>query len=250
MKIIGIIPARYASTRFPGKPLCMIGDRSMIRRVYEQASSCSLLSGVYVATDDERIGKHVKDFGGRVIMTSGLIRSGTERCLAAIDILSEQLHEEYDAVINIQGDEPFINPLQIEQVAGCFHNPKVKIATLVKKITTGAELLNPNVVKVIVDVNSFAIYFSRVAIPYLRGKEEEDRLTVHTYYKHVGIYGYTPGILHEITALPESSLERAESLEQLRWIENGYPVWVQQTEFENLAIDTPGDLLKITNSPG
>ncbi len=250
MKIIGIIPARYASTRFPGKPLCMIDGKSMIRRVYEQASGCSLLTDLLVATDDEQIERHVKDFGGRVIMTSGLIRSGTERCNEVIKMLSQKNHEQYDIVINIQGDEPFIHPLQIAHIAGCFQDRNVTIATLVKKIISEEDLKDPNVVKVLLDNHSRAIYFSRVALPYLRGKEDQNRINLHTFFKHVGIYGYTPDILHEITGLAVSSLEKAESLEQLRWIENGYSIYVRETEFESIAIDTPEDLLKITNRPG
>jgi len=250
MKIIGIIPARYASTRFPGKPLCMINGKSMIQRVYEQASACHLLSDLVVATDDERIEKHVQDFGGRVLMTSNLIKSGTERCDKVVKILYQKNLEKFDAVINIQGDEPFIHPLQIAQVAGCFEDPEVTIATLIKKITSGEDLRNPNVVKVLVDLYSKAIYFSRAAIPYLRGTEDQNQVTSHTFYKHVGIYGYSPAILHQLTRLNESSLEKAESLEQLRWIENGFSICVRETEFENISIDTPGDLLKITNSPG
>ena len=250
MKIIGIIPARYASTRFPGKPLCMIDGKSMIRRVYEQASACSLLTDLLVATDDGRIEKHVKDFGGQVIMTSGLISSGTERCNEVINLLFKKNHEQYDLVINIQGDEPYIHPLQIAHIAGCFQDQDVTLATLVKKITSEDDLKNPNVVKVLFDIHSRAIYFSRTALPYIRGKEDQDRINIHTFYKHVGIYGYTPAILHKITGLAESSLERAESLEQLRWIENGYSIYVRETEFESIAIDTPGDLLQITNKPG
>lgn len=247
MKIIGIIPARYASTRFPGKPLCIIDGKSMIRRVYEQSSACSLLTDLLVATDDERIEKHVKDFGGQVIITSGSIKSGTERCNEVMKKLFQKNHEQYDVVINIQGDEPSIHPLQIAHIAGCFQDRNVTIATLVKKITSEEDLKNPNVVKVILDNRSRAIYFSRVALPYLRGKEDQNRINIHTFFKHVGIYGYTPGILHEITGLAESSLEKAESLEQLRWIENGYSIYVRETEFESIAIDTPDDLLKITN---
>lgn len=250
MKIIGIIPARYASSRFPGKPLCLIDGKSMIRRVYEQASACSLLTNILVATDDERIEKHIKDFGGRVIMTSGLVRSGTERCNEVINILSQRSHEQYDVVINIQGDEPYIHPLQIAHIAGCFQDRNVGLATLVKKITSEEELNNPNVVKVVIDNNSRAIYFSRAAIPFLRGKEDQNRISIHTFFKHVGIYGYTPAILNSISRLEESSLEKAESLEQLRWIENGFSIWVRETEFESFSVDTPDDLLKITNNPG
>lgn len=250
MKIIGIIPARYASTRFPGKPLYRIDGKSMIQRVYEQASACSLLTDLLIATDDERIEKHVHDFGGSVVMTSTLISSGTERCNEVIKILSPENLNYYDVVINIQGDEPYIHPMQIAHIAGCFQDHNVTIATLVKKITSEDDLKNPNVVKVIIDKNSRAIYFSRVPLPYLRGKEDQNKIKLHTFYKHVGIYGYTPAILHEITGLTESSLEKAESLEQLRWIENGYSINIRETEFESIAIDTPDDLLKITNKPG
>jgi 3-deoxy-manno-octulosonate cytidylyltransferase (CMP-KDO synthetase) len=250
MKIIGIIPARYASTRFPGKPLCMIDGKSMIRRVYEQASSCSFLTKLVVATDDERIAMHVNDFGGRAIMTSSMIRSGTERCHEVIKKLVQQNHERFDAVINIQGDEPYIHPEQIARIAECFRDPDISLATLVKKITDSEDLKNPNVVKVILDIHSRAIYFSRIAIPYIRGEEDQVKIIKHDFYKHVGIYGYTPEILQEITGLAESSLEKAESLEQLRWIENGYPIFVRETEYESISIDSPDDLLKITNSPG
>jgi len=222
----------------------------MIRRVYEQASACSLLADLLVATDDERIENHVKDFGGQVIMTSGSIRSGTERCNEVIKKLFQKNREQYDVVINIQGDEPYIHPLQIAHIAGCFQDRDVTLATLVKKITSEEDLKNPNVVKVILDNHSRAIYFSRIALPYFRGKEDQNGINLHTFFKHVGIYGYTPAILHEITRLPESSLEKAESLEQLRWIENGYSIYVRETEFESIAIDTPDDLLKITNKPG
>jgi 3-deoxy-manno-octulosonate cytidylyltransferase (CMP-KDO synthetase) len=176
-----------------------------------------------------------------------MIRSGTERCHEVVKQFYSKGHEPFEAVINIQGDEPFIDPMQIEQVARCFEQRDVAIATLVKKITSENELADPNVVKVIVDKNSRAIYFSRYAIPYLRGKGDKDRPGLHTFFKHVGIYGYRPSILHEITSLPESSLEKAESLEQLRWIENGYSIVVRETEIESISIDTPGDLLKITN---
>jgi 3-deoxy-manno-octulosonate cytidylyltransferase (CMP-KDO synthetase) len=250
MKILGIIPARFASTRFPGKPLCMIDGKSMIRRVYEQASACNKLSEVIVATDDDRIEKHVNDFGGWAIMTSSLIRSGTERCHEVLKILYDKNHRKFDAVINIQGDEPYIHPLQIAQVAEVFEDPHISIATLAKKIASEEELANPNVVKVLIDIHSRAIYFSRLPIPYLRGTEDRDRIMHHTFFKHVGIYGYTPAVLHELTGLAESSLEKAESLEQLRWIENGYSIYVRESEFESISIDTPDDLLKITNSSG
>ena len=187
MKIIGVIPARYASTRFPGKPLCMIDGKSMIRRVYEQASACSNLTELVVATDDERIEKHVKDFGGRAIMTSNLLSSGTERCHEAIVKLFQKDHVRFDAVINIQGDEPYIHPGQIGQVAETFRDPSVSLATLVKKITTEGDLKNPNVVKVILDIHSRAIYFSRFSIPFIRGEEGQVNINKHLFYKQIYI---------------------------------------------------------------
>jgi 3-deoxy-manno-octulosonate cytidylyltransferase (CMP-KDO synthetase) len=246
MRILGIIPARYGSSRFPGKPLCVIEGKSMIRRVYEQVSGCPLLTDTIVATDDQRIADHVAGFGGNVRMTSNLHKSGTERCNEVVEVLSGEGRKEYDVIINIQGDEPFINPVQVTQLAGCFGDPGVELATLVKKITSEEELENPNVVKAIIDIKGKAIYFSRFPIPYMRGAGEKP-LPGHTFYKHIGIYGYTPAILKLITRLPESTLERAESLEQLRWLENGLKIQTCETEFESFAIDTPDDLLKITN---
>ena len=247
MKITGIIPARYASTRFPGKPMVLIEGKTMIRRVYEQASSCSGISDLWVATDDERIERHVKEFGGRVIMTSGDLRSGTERCNEAVNILFRKYNEPCDVVINIQGDEPFIHPEQISQVADCFEYPEVTIATLVRKITSAEELADPNVVKVVMDIHSRAIYFSRAALPYLQNRNDKKPTGEFTWYKHVGIYGYSPSVLREITSLAPSALEQAESLEQLRWIENGYSIRILETEFDNIAVDIPDDLLKFTN---
>lgn len=245
MKIIGIIPARYASTRFPGKPLVVIDGKSMIQRVYEQASRCTELDELVIATDDERIEKHVHVFGGRVMMTSPHHKSGTERCNEVIQHLRGSAR--YDVAINIQGDEPFLEPAQVSQLIGCFRLPGVTIATLVKKIVKTEELLNPNVVKVIFDRNDKAIYFSRQALPFLRGREQPQWLKSQSYYKHIGIYGYTTPVLGEITRLERSALEKAESLEQLRWIENGYSIHIRETEIENIAIDSPADLLKITN---
>jgi len=247
MNILGIIPARYSSTRFPGKPLVMIGEKSMIRRVYEQAIQCREISSVIVATDSEAIEKHVKSFSGNVVMTSVHHKSGTERCQEVLEKLSSDQEHNFDVVINIQGDEPFIDPGQISELAGTFRNPEVRLATLVKRIKSSEELTNPNVVKVIFDKNFRAIYFSRSALPYFRGKETSEWLDKSDYFKHIGIYGYRPEILREIVKLAASPLETAESLEQLRWIENGYPVHIVETEFESFAIDTPADLLKITN---
>lgn len=243
MKIIGIIPARYASTRFPGKPLIDIGGKSMIQRVYEQAQKASLLTDVIVATDDIRIEKHVQSFGGKVVMTSEAHQSGTDRCFEAI----QKFDKDADIVINIQGDEPFIQPEQIDQVASCFDSTEVQIATLVKKIINDEDLFNINIPKVVLNTSGDAIYFSRQTIPFIRGKEENKWLNSHLFYKHIGIYAYRTKILAEITCLQQSSLELAEGLEQLRWIENGYKIRTKTTDFENVAIDVPDDLKKLTN---
>ena len=240
MKILGIIPARYASTRFPAKALVDIAGKSMVQRVYEQAKKCSSLNEVMVATDDERIFNHVNEFGGKVIMTSANHQSGTDRC-AEVSAASP----EFDVIINIQGDEPFINPQQIAKVAACFTIEKTELATLVKKIQLDEELHNTNIPKVILNNRSEAVYFSRSVIPYIRGQQLHKWLQHHTFYKHIGIYGYRAAVLQVITKLPVSSLEKAESLEQLRWIENGYQIKVAETELETLAIDTPADLENI-----
>ena len=237
MDILGIIPARYASTRFPGKPLADINGKTMIQRVYEQAKR-SDLNDVLVATDDERIFKHVHDFGGNAVFTSAEHQSGTDRCFEAY-----KLHNTpYDYIINIQGDEPFIQPEQINLVASCFENPNTQLATLVKKITGQEELFNPNMPKVVLNVEAQAIYFSRHPIPYNRHHPQENWTNVHTYYKHIGIYGYRTDILEQITQLPPSALELAESLEQLRWLEHGFKINTAITTQENIGIDTPEDL--------
>jgi 3-deoxy-manno-octulosonate cytidylyltransferase (CMP-KDO synthetase) len=246
MKILGVIPARYGSSRFPGKPLANILGKPMIQRVYEQAKKCLLLDDLIVATDDERIAACIRSFSGNVMMTPETLNSGTERCNAVI--LNLQAGKDFDVVINIQGDEPFIDPQQIAQLAGCFLSENVLIGTLVKKITQVEDLNNPNIVKVVFDTDHRALYFSRQAIPYLRGSEPRDWLHVTDYFKHIGIYGYRTAILNKITQLPVSPLETAESLEQLRWLGNGYPVHVKETDYESVAIDTPADLLKITNN--
>lgn len=243
MKIIGIIPARYASTRFPGKPLVDIGGRSMIQRVYEQAKKSKSLTDVVVATDDVRIEEHVKSFGGNVIMTKESHQSGTDRCIEAI----QKYTGSADAVINIQGDEPFIHPQQIDLLASCFNSDTVQLATLVKKINNYDELFNVNTPKVILNKVGEAIYFSRQTIPYVRDKKQTDWLAHQTFYKHIGIYGYTVKALSEITVLKQSSLELSEGLEQLRWIENGYKIKVEITDLESIAIDIPDDLKKLTN---
>ncbi len=249
MRILGVIPARYASTRFPGKPLVMINGKSMIRRVYEQSVQCDKLAKVIVATDSEAIYNHVRLFNGNVMMTSELHTSGTERCREIVEKI-RLTGDDYSSVINIQGDEPFIQPEQIRLVAECLNNPLTQLATLIKKIVSQDELDSPNVVKVVTDVEGNALYFSRSVIPFIRGKNAREWLAEATFYKHIGIYGYKTTVLEEIVALPVSDLERAESLEQLRWLVNGYRVKTQVTVFESIAIDTPADLLKITNTNG
>jgi 3-deoxy-manno-octulosonate cytidylyltransferase (CMP-KDO synthetase) len=242
MKIFGIIPARYASTRFPGKPLIDISGKSMIQRVYEQTIQAVGLSEVAVATDDERIFNHVIEFGGRAVMTSSNHASGTDRCFEASQKLGAL---NSDIVVNIQGDEPFISPLQIEKLIACFKETAVDIATLVKRITHQNELENSSTPKVIFDQYQHAIYFSRSIIPFVRGKEISSWLETTDFYKHIGIYGYTFKALSKITLLPQSKLEVSESLEQLRWIENGFKIKVAITDIESIAIDSPEDLLKL-----
>ncbi len=241
MKFIGIIPARYASTRFPGKPLANMKGKYMIQRVYEQASKA--LDNVCVATDDERIFEAVQSFGGKVVMTSTEHRSGTDRCFEAYT----RLGGGEDVIINIQGDEPFIKPEQIEALIACFHSPDVPIATLVRpfEANEGYEALaNPNSPKVVLNDRHEALYFSRSVIPYLRGVDPAEWLNRHTFYKHIGMYGYRADVLAKITQLPQSSLEIAESLEQLRWLQNGYTIQVGITTQETIGIDTPDDLEK------
>jgi len=244
MQILGIIPARYASTRFPGKPLVDIAGKSMIQRVYEQSKKCPLLNEVVVATDDDRIFNHVTGFGGKAIMTSPDHQSGTDRCAEVA-----RKHPNFDVVINIQGDEPYINPEQISKVISCFTDSNTQIATLVKKVLTNDELHNTNSPKVIINKNSEAIYFSRSPLPHIRGQEPNTWLQHFTYYKHIGIYGYCADVLQQITKLPVSPLEKAESLEQLRWVENGYRIKVAETELETFAIDTLEDLEKLPSRP-
>ena len=240
MNILGIIPARYASTRFPGKPLIEISGKSMIQRVYEQALQSKFLSEVVVATDDEQILLHVNSFGGRAILTSPDHQSGTDRCAEVINKLPG-----FDYAVNIQGDEPFIHPGQIDLLCSCFDNKDTGLATLVKQIDSDDDLINPNIPKVVLNTNSEAIYFSRTVIPHLRGKPITEWLLNQIYYKHIGIYGYRIDILNLITKLPVSNLEKAEALEQLRWIENGYHIKVAITDKETFAVDTPDDLEKI-----
>ena len=240
MKILGIIPSRYASTRFPGKPLVMIDGISMIQRVYEQSKKSSSLQKAIVATDDERIYNHVKGFGGEVVMTSPEHPSGTDRCA---EVLASE-KEKWDAVINIQGDEPFIDPKQIDLLASLLQN-NAMVATLVKKINTNEELINPNTPKVILNKDGNAIYFSRQPIPYYKDIDINEWQKMIDYYKHIGMYGYRSDVLPALTKLPVGMLEKAESLEQLRWLENGYAIATAITDIETIAIDTPADLERL-----
>jgi 3-deoxy-manno-octulosonate cytidylyltransferase (CMP-KDO synthetase) len=244
MIIHGIIPARWASTRFPGKPLADIQGKSMIRRVYEQAKKAASLASVVVATDDKRIFDHVKGFGGEVVLTSSAHNTGTSRCA---EVALNSGTKPTDAVINIQGDEPFIDPGQIDKLSSLFDDEDVQIATLIKEIKTGEELFNPNIVKVVTSASNKALYFSREAIPFVRGADKHTWTDKTTFYKHIGIYGYRTSVLQQIADLPAGRLETAESLEQLRWLEYGYSIHTAVTEIENLAVDTPGDLNKIIN---
>lgn len=244
MKSIGIIPSRYASTRFPGKPLIIIKGKSMIHRVYGQSMKSRKLTKVVVATDDERIYDHVKGFGGEVLMTDASHANGTARCNEIISLL-EKNGEHFDVAVNIQGDEPYISPEQIDSIVGLFENSKAKIATLVKKISSSDELFDPNVVKAVMDNSNNALYFSRHPIPMLRGADNMNWLDNFTFFKHIGIYGYRTNILKTIANMPAGKLEQAEKLEQLRWLENGIPVTVGITDYESVAIDTPDDLIKL-----
>ena len=232
---IGIIPSRFASTRFPGKPLVMINGKSMIERVYRQAMQATTLNKVVVATDDERIFNHVMEFNGNVMMTSAEHQSGTDRCAEVI----AQLDGQYDVALNIQGDEPYIQPEQIELICSCFKQEETQIATLVKATTDATEINNPNIVKAVIDKQLRALYFSRYAIPFNRNNNKVD------YFKHIGIYAYRTKVLTELSKLPLGKLEQAESLEQLRWLEHGYSIQTAITQLETIAIDIPADLEKL-----
>lgn len=252
MKVLGIIPARYESTRFPGKPLVEIKGKTMIQRVYEQCQKAKLLTKIVVATDDERIYDHVHQFGGRAMMTSSKHQSGTERC-GEVLVNLEDNGEDFDVVVNIQGDEPFIDPSQIDKVCQVFaESGMAEIVTLIKKIETSEELFNPNVVKAIIGEEIYGdydppevIYFSREAIPHIRGIEKSKWLNHHVFYKHIGIYAFKVEELHGILDLDPNLLEKAESLEQLRWITNHYTIQAVKTNIETIGIDTPEDLAKL-----
>jgi len=244
MNFIGIIPARFQSTRFPGKPLVLLGQKPIIQWVYENAKKA--LSEVYVATDDERIYQTVEAFGGKAVYTSADHQSGTDRVAEAARKIAETIR--FDVVINIQGDEPFIHPEQIEGLKDCFISSETEIATLIKPITSAVEITNINRPKVVINQNQEAMYFSRSAIPFVRDSKPEEWINRNTFYSHIGMYAYRYDILLELTKLPTGILEKAESLEQLRWLENGYRIKTAQTQFENIGIDTPEDLVQAQKS--
>jgi 3-deoxy-manno-octulosonate cytidylyltransferase (CMP-KDO synthetase) len=243
MNFIAIIPARYASTRFPGKPLVNINGKTMVHNVYLQAKK--VFDDVYVATDDDRILKEVEKFGGKVVMTKKKHKSGTDRCAEAIEKIELEESRTWDVVVNIQGDEPFIKTEQLIEIQKCFKLKKTEIATLVKPINNIEDIFNPHKPKVVLNKKNEALYFSRSPIPFLRGTDNNKWVSKHLYYKHIGLYAYRKDILFEITKIKPSSLEIAESLEQLRWLENGYKIKVAFTEHESISIDTPKDLEKI-----
>ena len=243
MKFTAVIPARYASTRFPGKPLAMLGGKTVIQRVYEQAAS--VLSDVYVATDDERILSAVEAFGGRAVMTRTDHKSGTDRIEEAVEKIEKQGMDKEgqgDVIINIQGDEPFVQPSQIKTLMALFDDPETQIGTLGKRFESMEAVQNPNSPKIVTDHRGFALYFSRSVIPFIRGIEVEEWLPHYPFLKHLGVYAYRREVLAEVTKLPQGVLEKAESLEQLRWLENGYRIRVGMTDVETVGIDTPADL--------
>jgi 3-deoxy-manno-octulosonate cytidylyltransferase (CMP-KDO synthetase) len=242
-EFLGIIPARYGSTRFPGKPLAILGNKPMIQWVYERASST--FEHLLVATDDERIQDAVEKFGGMVLMTSPKHNSGTERCAEAVRLYEDQTGHHFSHVVNIQGDEPLIRTEQLQTLTACFKSPGTRIATLIREMMDSDELNNPNVVKVVVDSSFRALYFSRAAIPFLRsGLKETEGLK---FYTHIGLYAFQREVLEQVVQLPPSPLEQAESLEQLRWLENGIGIQTAVTLFPSLGVDTPGDLERIGN---
>jgi 3-deoxy-manno-octulosonate cytidylyltransferase (CMP-KDO synthetase) len=266
MKFIGVIPARYASSRFPGKPLIDLGGKSMIQRVYEQAQKAECLSRVVVATDDERIFKHVVSFGGEVIMTSVNHESGTDRCAEVLQFVNTEAiindletnknahsfafkpkreRTTFDAVINIQGDEPFIEPAQINQVAEILRGGLFPIASLAKRLTDLEHINNPNAVKVVFSEKGSAMYFSRSPIPFLRNVPQSEWHLSGAFFKHLGLYGYKTTALKKLAELPTSALEKFESLEQLRWLEAGFMIGIGITDLETIGIDTPEDVAKI-----
>ena len=242
MRTLAIIPARYASTRFPGKPLALLGGKPMIEWVWDCVAALPALDEAVIATDDKRIVEAAEAFGGRAMMTSSTHRSGTDRCGEVLETL-EADGRMFDVVINIQGDEPFVQQEQLKSLLACFEDHDTQIATLKTAIATVEELCSPNNVKVVCDREGHALYFSRQPIPYLRGAEKDEWLQRQSYYKHVGIYAFRASVLKELVHLSPSPLELSESLEQLCWLENGYPIRVSQTLTSNMGIDTPEDLL-------
>ncbi len=238
MKFIAIIPARYQSTRFPGKPLAKLGDKTIIQHVYDNAKKS--VEHVWVATDDERIAETVKAFDGQYVMTDPNHPSGTDRCAEAARLIAKET--DFDVIINIQGDEPFVCDAQLEALKQCFDDPNTEIATLVKLIENEEVLFNPNRPKVVFNKDNYALLFSRSTIPHIRGKAQNEWLGAHSFYSHLGMYAYRANVLPQLTQLKPSSIEIAESLEQLRWLENGYKIKIAVTEFESIGIDTPEDL--------
>lgn len=236
LSFAAVIPARYASTRFPGKPLALLGGKTVIERVYQQVRK--VIDEVYIATDDERIAQAVNDFGGRCVMTSPNHQSGTDR----IEEVVEKVPVKADVIINVQGDEPFIQPSQIETLCGLFDDPQTQIATLGKYFDTMDAVVNPNSPKIVCDLKGYAMFFSRSVIPFVRGKEQTEWLSHFPYLKHIGLYAYRREVLRQVTQLPQSPLEKTESLEQLRWLQNGYRIKVGITDMETVGIDTPDDL--------
>ncbi len=240
-KTVAIIPARYASTRFPGKPLALLGGKPVIQWVWENVSAMSELACAVVATDDERIAEAVKGFGGRAVMTASTHRSGTDRCGEVVRKLREE-GQAFDVAINVQGDEPFVRQEQLRSLVDCFADGEVQIATLKTAIHSTAELMSPNNVKVVCDLRGRALYFSRQPLPHVRGVEPEQWMEHHPYFKHVGIYAFRTETLEALVRLQQSPLELCESLEQLRWLENGYEIQVKETAVANIGIDTPADM--------
>ena len=243
MRVLAVIPARYASTRFPGKPLALLGGKPMIEWVWERVASLTTLSKAVIATDDGRIAKAVTAFDGKAMLTSGSHRSGTDRCGEVLKRL-EAIGEEYDVVLNVQGDEPFVTHEQLTTLLACFDDPSTQIATLGKPFDSMEGVCNPNSPKIVLDNKGFALYFSRSVIPFIRGVEQQKWLENYPFLKHLGVYAYRAEVLREVTRLPQSSLEKAESLEQLRWLQNGYRIRVGITQQETVGIDTPEDLAR------
>ena len=245
MKFLALIPARYASSRFPGKPLALIAGKPMIQCVYERVSQ--YFDDCWVATDDVRISDTVANFGGRVVMTSPDHKSGTDRCAEALEKIVAERGADFDVVVNIQGDEPFIAEEHLQKIREAFDEPDVEIATLVKPFGMKEKITNPNSPKVVISAAGYALYFSRSVIPYLRNVDQDKWPSEHTFYKHIGVYAWRASVLREITRLPQGILEKAESLEQLRWLENGYKIKTAVVTAETLAVDTPEDLERINS---